>query len=196
MAVLPGSLDYLYHNGILNHIPYEAYEMTPMTQSGMAQMAGKGAGLNPNPYRAYTNGMQSQMPVQNGIQYLQSAQQGMLYDTYTQPDMFVRRNNSYTTGDAYSLSQKAFREDAAYGRDADIEVIANGQDGKDLRIALENGAGKAYNAFVSSPTMVKGLLGLGIALTTLCCLVSGKKAPVKEAAAQVGLWTKFKNWLK
>ena len=28
MTVLPGSLDYLYHNGVLDHIPYEAYEMS------------------------------------------------------------------------------------------------------------------------------------------------------------------------
>ena len=26
MAVLPGSLDHLYYNGIIDHIPYEAYE--------------------------------------------------------------------------------------------------------------------------------------------------------------------------
>lgn len=26
MTVLPGSLDYLYYNGIIDHIPYEAYE--------------------------------------------------------------------------------------------------------------------------------------------------------------------------
>lgn len=45
MTVLPGSLDYLYHNGILPCVPYEAYEMTPMTASGRAQMAGLGTGL-------------------------------------------------------------------------------------------------------------------------------------------------------
>ncbi len=27
MTVLPGSLDYLYYNGILDHIPYEAYDI-------------------------------------------------------------------------------------------------------------------------------------------------------------------------
>lgn len=27
MTVLPGSLDYLYYNGIIDHIPYEAYDM-------------------------------------------------------------------------------------------------------------------------------------------------------------------------
>ena len=46
--VLPGSLDYLYYNGILDHIPYEAYEMTPMTPSGMAQMSGMGTGYGMN----------------------------------------------------------------------------------------------------------------------------------------------------
>ena len=27
MTVLPGSLDYLYYNGILDHIPYEVYDI-------------------------------------------------------------------------------------------------------------------------------------------------------------------------
>ena len=30
MTVLPGSLDHLYYNGILDSIPYEAYEMPPV----------------------------------------------------------------------------------------------------------------------------------------------------------------------
>ena len=33
MTVLPGSLDYLYYNGILDHIPYEAYEGAPLPQN-------------------------------------------------------------------------------------------------------------------------------------------------------------------
>jgi len=33
MTVLPGSLDYLYYNGILDHIPYEAYEMPAVYQN-------------------------------------------------------------------------------------------------------------------------------------------------------------------
>lgn len=66
MAIQPGSLDYLYYNGIIDHIPYEAYEMTPMTPSGRAQMMGMGTG------------------------YGQS-----LLNGYATPDMFVRNNNSY-----------------------------------------------------------------------------------------------------
>lgn len=32
MTVLPGSLDHLYYNGILDSIPYEAYEMPPVAR--------------------------------------------------------------------------------------------------------------------------------------------------------------------
>ena len=91
MAILPGSLDYLYHNGIVNSIPYDAYAMTPVTPSGMAQMAGMGMGFN---YNQSMGAMHSPMsvgyPQMNGSQYLQAAQTGMLYNTYTHPDIFVK----------------------------------------------------------------------------------------------------------
>ena len=32
MAVLPGSLDHLYYSGIIDHIPYEAYEQPKFYQ--------------------------------------------------------------------------------------------------------------------------------------------------------------------
>ena len=47
MTILPGSLDYLYYNGITETIPYVAYEMPPVTASGRAQLAGAGMGYNP-----------------------------------------------------------------------------------------------------------------------------------------------------
>lgn len=40
MTVYPGSLDYLYHNGVLNCIPYEAYSVPVAVQPSM----------NTNPY--------------------------------------------------------------------------------------------------------------------------------------------------
>ena len=33
MTVMPGSLDYLYYNGVLDYIPYEAYEMGPIPRN-------------------------------------------------------------------------------------------------------------------------------------------------------------------
>ncbi len=105
MAILPGSLDYLYHNGIINHIPYEAYETVPMTASGQAQLSGMGMGHGfTNSPLNYNIGPTSL----NGSQYLRQAQGGYLYDTYTSPDVFVSRNNSpIQDREGYSV-RKAF----------------------------------------------------------------------------------------
>ncbi len=195
MAVLPGSLDYLYYNGILDHIPYEAYEMPPMTQSGMAQMSGLGSGYNVNPMmRGYGAANMTQM---NGSQYLKAAQGGLLYDTYTYPDTFVRRNNNPKTDSGYSILNKAFSDGEGYGRDVDLEVMANGQDGKSFRQAITDAASKTKETVSNSPNWVKGILAGGIIITTLCCLLKGKKVP-SQPAQKTSFWSKLnpKNWLQ
>lgn len=176
MAILPGSLDYLYYNGIIDHIPYEAYEMSPMTPSGMMQMSGMGTG-----YGMMMNGYGG-MSQMNGTQYLRAAQGGLLYDTYTYPDTFVRRSNpNIKAGSGYSIKQHAFRDGEGYGRDVDYEVMANGQDGKNFRLAISEAASKAKETVSNSPNWVKGILAGGIILTTVCCLFRGKKPPVHTA---------------
>ena len=158
MAILPGSLDYLYYNGILDHIPYEAYEPTPITPSGMAQMSGMGMNYPTNPMmRGYGAMPTSAM---NGSQYLQSAQSGLLYNTYTYPDTFVRRNNT----------------DFEIGANADFEKMTYGQEGKSFRQAISDAAAKTKETVSSSPNWIKGLLAGGILITTLCMLLKrGKK---------------------
>ena len=196
MAVLPGSLDYLYYNGILDHIPYEAYEMGPMTASGRAQMSGLGTGFSLNPaMKANSVNAYSQM---NGTQYLQNAQQGLLYNTYNSPDTFVPRNYSYKDGEGYSLAQKALNEEGAYGIDQDFEVMAVGQDGKNLRLAIEDAAAKTKETVSNSPNWVKGLLAAGITVGTLCCLFfRGGKKPVKvQSSSNLTLFQKIKNLFK
>ena len=99
MTVLPGSLDNLYYAGILDHIPYEAYEILPATYSGMhpyesmpgfsqnrgsLKQAVLGGGLN---------GLTPQMSL-NGSQYLDLAQQGNLYSSQANADSFAYSNNS------------------------------------------------------------------------------------------------------
>ncbi|MBQ7764505.1 hypothetical protein IJ384_03945 [bacterium] len=159
MAILPGSLDYLYYNGILDHIPYEAYEQTPITPSGMAQMSGMGMNYTANPMmHGYGT---APMPAMNGTQYLQSAQKGLLYNTYTYPDTFVRRNNN----------------DIEIGADADFKKMAYGEEGKNFRQAISDAAVKTKETVSSSPNWIKGLLASGILITTLCMLFKrGKKA--------------------
>lgn len=197
MAVLPGSLDYLYYNNIIDHIPYEAYEVLPMTQSGMMQMSGMGSGYGMNPMTngSMMNGCGSTAMAQmNGTQYLQTAQRGLLYDTYTYPDTFVRRDNSEAKpGSRYSIKQKAFSDGEGYGRDVDYEVMANGQDGKSFRLAIMDAAAKTKETVTNSPNWVKGILAGGIILTTACSLLRGKKP-----ANQTGFWSKLNpaNWFK
>lgn len=140
MAVLPGSLDYLYYNGILDHIPYEAYESAPA----------------------------------NATQYLNQAKQGLLYDTYTSPDTFVKRNEAKQSQD-YSFSKSAFGLNNGVGKDADFEVNAVGQEGKSFRESIIESAKSTASGFNNAPTFVKGLLAGGIMIGTLFCLLKGKK---------------------
>lgn len=63
--VMPGSLDYLYYNGILNSIPYEAYQMSPATYAPM-----------------------------NATQYLNQAKKDYGFSEQMAPDIFIKRNTS------------------------------------------------------------------------------------------------------
>ena len=90
MTVLPGSLDYLYHNRIIDHIPYEAYEISPLTSARMPQISGMGYGVNQaqimhgfsNPQAPYINTPQ-----------MVSYQNGNYYNNQ-QNDMFIANSNS------------------------------------------------------------------------------------------------------
>lgn len=211
MAVLPGSLDHLYYNGILDHIPYEAYEMGPMTPSGAAQMSGMGTGYGINTMNGYgmnsvaggapnsqmnpygMNQAYASMTPMNGSQYLQSAQSGLMYNTYTSPDTFVRRSNSNVN----------------IGQDFSIETSAYGESGKNFRESIMNAASTAKESVSNSPNWIKGILAAGIMLTTLCMLFKGKKTPAAQPHTSSFFsrlnpknwsvdWAKFnpKNWIK
>ena len=112
MTVMPGSLDYLYYNGVLDHIPYEAYEMTPMTQSAMAQNYGIGTTPqlgsikqsvlgNEGMGQAIGNGAAGigfgQSSGMNGSQYLDSAMNGGIYGSYGNSSDSFSRSGSITS---------------------------------------------------------------------------------------------------
>ncbi len=66
MTVLPGSLDYLYYNGILDHIPYEAYAIpaypvypTPVMQYPYDSFE------SPNPYRNIVDESKKENPAKS-----------------------------------------------------------------------------------------------------------------------------------
>ncbi len=172
MTVLPGSLDYLYYNGILDHIPYEAYEMSPVANNAMNSM----------------NAM-------NATQYLNMAKTGNLYNNYV-GDTFVRRNNNQIENN-YSIKEHAFGIGNGYGKDADYELMANGMEGKNFRQAITDAAESTTNKVSNSSTWVKGLLSAGAIGLTLLCILKGKKKPV-VASPKPSFWSKLNpfNWFK
>lgn len=163
MTVLPGSLDYLYYNGILDHIPYEAYETAPVAT--------------------------------NATQYLNMAQSGALYNTYAN-DTFVRSNVDDVKNN-YSIKEHAYGIGNGYGKSADYEVMANGEEGKNFRQAITDSVKNTGNKVANSSPIVKGLLSLGTIGLTLLCIFKGKKKPV-ISSGKSGFWSKLNplNWFK
>lgn len=193
MSVMPGSLDYLYYNGILDHIPYEAYETTPVMPSG--------AGINPmmNQTMNFAGmGVNAQAYQMNAEQYINAARQGNAFNTYNAPDTFVRRNNSgIRQGQNYNFVNNAFGINGQ-GRDYDFETGALGVEGKTFRENLTDVAQQTKNSVSNAPGFVKGLLAGGIMIGTLYCLLRGKKKPPVEEAVKTSFWSKLNpvKWFK
>ena len=96
MTVFPGSLDYLYYNGVLDHIPYEAYEMLPVQpnrmQSGLPQLGNIKQSILGN------QGMDN-FGISNNVNnsnYLGTAMKGQMYGYYgNSNDSFVGSNHQH-----------------------------------------------------------------------------------------------------
>lgn len=162
MTVLPGSLNYLYHNGIVDHIPYEAYTMSPITPSGYAQMAGAAY----NPYA--------------GVDYLKMAQSGLLYNTYADSDSFMRDGAYPPRPQDRKFSQRIYNNEG-YGRDMDMEAMINGEDGKQVRKSIFDKIQNLKDKLVNCPEWAKGIFGLGLIFLTGFGIFKGlKKPPVKK----------------
>ena len=75
--------------------------------------------------------------------------------------------------------------------------MANGQEGKNFRQSIMDAASKTKETVTNSPNWVKGILAGGIMITTLCCLLRGKK-PAGSAVQKTSFWSKLNpmNWLK
>lgn len=172
--VMPGSLDYLYYNGVLDHIPYYAYETSFNNQGTMA------------PAYASNQAMVNQ--------YLDSAKRGQAYNTYNHPDVFVKRNNDSSYQEGYSIKEHAYNLNNGYGKDADYEVMANGEDGKSFRESIIDAANQTKET-VSQKPMLKGILAGGIILATFLSLFKGKNS---VAANSTSFWTKVNpiNWFR
>ena len=172
--VMPGSLDYLYYNGVLDHIPYYAYETIPYNNAQMTPACASGQAMVD--------------------QYLKAAQQGQAYNTYNHPDVFVKRNNDDTYQSGYSIKEHAYSLNNGQGRDVDYNAMANGENGKSFRESIIEAANSTKETVMKTP-ILKGLLAGGIMLGTLMLLFKGKNS---VAANSTGFWAKVNpiNWFR
>ena len=123
MSIMPGSLDYLYYEGITPCIPYEAYGQLPATASGMAEISGipmtpqpgnlKQAVLSgENPTMAYSDVNNQNYGAYNGY--------GSMQNTY---------NNSYTmdysVGNSSAINQNQYQNSISNMKGAQYGNYAN-----------------------------------------------------------------------
>lgn len=219
MTINPYTLNSLYNQGIIDHVPYDLCMGMPMTSSGMTEamglntmpqmgsmnpmMAGGAMGVGQNSY-----GMTSSM---NGSQYLDSAMKGEMYGYYgNSNDTFVRSSNSSTqqtksssikemlgmgngVGRDYNFARAAYG--VGTGADADFERMANDRDGQNFRMSITEAASEAKEGVMNSHPVVKGLIATaGVALTLILALKGLKKKPAGDVVEKTGVFTKIKNW--
>lgn len=224
MTITPGSLDYLYYNGVLDHIPYEAYEMGPVVansqQTGFTGLPPLGSLkqsiLGDNNYNSVTN------QTTNTSDYLNSAMKGEMYGYYgNSNDSFTRTtNSSINQSGNYSQSAQMFGTSNGYGGlngSASNMSIANGNgylspaqgmNGYDLGVQSEDypkyslfnnrGYGNRQANYDSS-NRNKG--GFGKALLTMLAatgaIVGGIFLLSKgKPAEKTTIWQDLRNWFK
>lgn len=220
MTINPYTLNSLYNQGIIDHIPYDLCMGMPITQSGMMEnmglstmpqmgginpaMAGGAMGVGQNAYG---------MSAMNGSQYLDSAMKGEMYGYYgNSNDTFVRSSGSNTqrvkssglkemlgmgngVGRDYNFKNAALDPNNGYGKGVDFERMANDRDGQNFRMSITEAASEAKEGVMNSHPIVKGLLATaGVALTLVLAAKGLKKKPAEEVVEKTGLFAKIKNW--
>jgi hypothetical protein len=144
MTVFPGSLDYLYYNGVLDHIPYEAYEMVPfqpnyVQSSGMPQLGSIKQSVLGNQGMINTN----------NSNYLDTAMKGQMYGYYG-------NSNDYFVGSNYGQNGSNQQAMQMYGGSYYGGGVNNGNYASGMNYAAAgnpysvNGYGAIPNSYPSS----------------------------------------------
>ena len=146
MTVMPGSLDYLYYGGVLDCIPYAAYEMGPVSPSYI-----------------------------NGSEYLDCAKRGCAFAGYGNDyDCYTPSATNYRAvedGKDYSLKERIFGIGSNDGSAMDMETKLLGHDGKQMHHTFKNGFTGFCQSIAAIPNWVKGLISAGVISTTAAILI-------------------------
>ncbi len=204
MTILPGSLDHLYYNGILERIPYEAYEIIPAAPYGAAyntgSMKGQIYGNYGNSYGAalssanyYQAGdMPSAMPMCCG-------NYGGYISPYADLESVAYLNsasNIYNNVNAFATPSYNFSKRDIY------PAVYNENNYKN---SIYNEAKGVKEGVLNSHPTLKGLIAAAVIIATPLLLFRGRKKPSLPAPApapantvKTGFWSKLnpKNWFR
>lgn len=165
MTVLPGSLDYLYHNGILDHIPYEAYEgaITSVAKNN-SYNSQKTASETKNELINNSGINISKMYNSKGVLQYEDSFKRLGYDSV----------NIETSKDSFSRESKLQAETSSLRNSGqNLNSVNEGQDS--FRKSIVDEGGKSNPRNPEKSLYIKGLVGAVILLGTLVCLIKGKK---------------------
>jgi len=185
MTVLPGSLDNLYYNGILDHIPYEAYEY------GVA-----------NPYGGMVNPYSGLK--QSVVGYNNMSNGGLIYDTYNTRDTFVRNGKSHfssPTGRDYAISGNSY-DAHGLGRNYNVANEQRGNEERSFIDSIRNAGAKTKESVLnlSSSSIWKGLAAAALVIATPILIIKGWRRPsakavkAAEAIDKPSFWSSVKDW--
>ena len=200
MTIIPGSLDHLYYNGIIDHIPYEAYEMAPVMHSTNAHRC--------NHPLCKANNMKGQIYGNYGNSY------DSFVGTVCNPQMYgVLPSMSLYSGGYGGVSPYSdwnalvglygVPVNPYYGlKDAFVHENCgcNYSHYNSFNESIKAEAKDAKEGVLNSHPGLKGLLSLGILLMTPFLLLKGigkGKQPVVNSAKK-SFWSRLnpKNWFK
>ena len=200
MAIVPGSLDYLYYNGILDHIPYEAYEMIQAAPQGRSQN-------NFNTGSPYAGNMRPSALGNSGhgmnSNYLNTAMKGHMYGNYGNSyDYYSGSANSmqyggmlptagmygggyggsYTGGiNSYPGIETSHNVNGVYNR-YDRQIKRKGG----FKDSINDQASGSKTGVLNSNSTLKGLAALGILIAIPILIIRGFVKPKVPKAVKGG----------
>jgi len=224
MTVLPGSLDYLYYNGVLDHIPYDVYDMPPVTASGM-QRSGMGfppAGSIKQSFLGDTGMNNINYPGNmNGSAYLNEAMKGGMYGNYGNYNDSFNHAASYQQfngmqpqmqmyGGGYGggISPYSDNMGLSYQTNINTETYPGVRNAvnynrhrqehgvNSIREFVNESVKSSKEGVLGSNSWLKGLAALGLIIATPILIIKGFKKPPVSSTTKNSFWSKVnpKNW--
>jgi len=190
MTILPGSLDYLYYNDILEHIPYEAYEMGMVSPANSTQNRMnneiesirniKRQEFNGNQAISNPNNMQN---INNS--YNNTIQKGQMHDYYTSSNM-GSQSETRMSGQNNGRGLKILSGNKGNGAYNKYDRRLQQNDGDSFKSSIDAESKGAKEGVMNSHPFLKGLAAVTIIIATPILLIRRLAKPHHPKGPSVG----------